>query len=289
MDLTHVASKHLQRATILENVLVARGTWRLRLSCPVIAAVIRPGQFVMVRAVGRTDPLLARPYALYDVICDADGNARAIDIVYFVVGNGTRTLSQLRPAEEVDIWGPLGNSFPLEVPESSNGHLMVMAGGIGQTPFVAVCKQWLGKALYGGMQRDPVRKVTVAYGVRSKDYFAGLEDFEQSGATLRLATDDGSRGHHGFVTDLLIRELESDDPPTAIFSCGPEPMLAKVAEITKKYGVGCWVSLETKMACGYGVCFSCVCPVVESDGWDYRRVCLDGSIFSADCIAWQEL
>jgi dihydroorotate dehydrogenase electron transfer subunit len=118
--------------------------------------------------------------------------------------------------------------------------------------------------------------------VRSEEYLAGLSDFADVGLDVRLATDNGTRGHHGFVTDLLRTELERVVPDTTVYCCGPEPMMHAVASLCAERQVTCYLSLETPMACGFGACFSCVTKVrQEDDSWDYRRVCVEGPIFKA--------
>ncbi len=107
------------------------------------------------------------------------------------------------------------------------------------------------------------------------------------GLDVRLATDDGSRGHHGFVTELLKQSLVSDCPPDLIYCCGPEPMMHAVQKIATAANVSCWLSLETPMACGIGICFSCVAKIQQDDGeWDYRRTCLEGPIFPATKVVF---
>lgn len=272
-------------ASVVGNRPIARDTFEMRFSEPEIAARILPGQFVMIRAAGRLDPLLARPYALYDVHGRPDA-PEEVAVVYLVVGNGTRCLSRLSPGERLDVWGPLGNTFPTDA--AAEGRLLLLAGGVGQTPFLAVAKELLGRRRYGGGRAVATpRRITLGYGARSRDLLAGVEDFTREGVEVLLATNDGSAGERGYATVLLDRVIESDDPPAAIFSCGPEPMLERVARRAAEAGVPCWVSLETKMACGYGVCFSCVAPVLEGEGWDYRRVCLDGPVFAGERIAWR--
>jgi dihydroorotate dehydrogenase electron transfer subunit len=258
------------RGEILANEPVARDTFRLRVRAPELAAAIKPGQFAMVRPLGSLDPLLARPYALWRVCPDG----ASFEIVYLVLGNGTRCLSAARPGAAVDVWGPLGNVFPVPPP----GPLLLVAGGIGQTPFLAVAQ-----AL-----RGPGRPIALAYGARNAGYFAGLEDFRAAGVEVRLATDDGSAGRQGYVTALVEEALASATPPAAIFGCGPEPMLEALCRLAEAARTPCWVSLEAKMACGYGVCFSCVAPVrtAEPPGWDYRRTCVEGPIFPAAALAW---
>jgi dihydroorotate dehydrogenase electron transfer subunit len=278
------------KATVVENRLVARDTYRLRLRQPEIAQAILPGQFVMVRAAGRLNPLLARPFALYDTVDGPAGDAEMIDLVYLVMGNGTRTLRTLVPEDMVDVWGPLGNTFPTQLDGRPFDHLAIVAGGIGQTPFLAVLKELQGQRRYGGRNRTSAPgHISFNWGVRSADLLSGLQEFESTGAEVRVATDDGSFGHHGLVTDLVEHAAASNRPPTALFGCGPEPMMAELAKIARSRRIPCWISLETKMACGYGVCFSCVCPVREDGDWDYSRVCLEGPVFDAETIHWPQM
>ena len=123
----------------------------------------------------------------------------------------------------------------------------------------------------------------MGYGARSADFLAGLDDFSLEGLNLQLATDDGSQGHHGFVTELLEKSLKSDSPPTHVYCCGPEMMMKATSEICERSNVPCWLSLESPMACGFGACFSCVVPVRTDDGeWDYLRCCVEGPVFEAN-------
>ena len=291
MDAVNPPNARQSTTEVVENVAVARDTFRLRLLDPDMARAIRPGQFLMVRPSAGSTPLLGRPFAVYDVIRSADGQAQAIDLVYLVVGPGTQALSRLRSGDPATIWGPLGNGF--RPGPGVDRSVVFVAGGIGQTPFLALGKWWLGKASYGAdRESTPTRTaldVTLLYGVRSADLAAGLEDFASAGIAVELATDDGSTGHHGFVTDLLTRRLEQGDRPGRVVGCGPPAMLAALARLTARHGIECDVSLENHMACGFGVCFSCVAPIRQPDGaTDLRRVCVEGPIFSAESVAWPE-
>ncbi|MBY0527752.1 MAG: dihydroorotate dehydrogenase electron transfer subunit [Gemmataceae bacterium] len=264
---------------VAENVLLARNTFRIRLHAPELAARIRPGQFLMVRLAGTSDPLLGRPFALYDTVLDAQDRPIALDVVYLVVGKMTTRLATLRPDDRVELWGPLGNGFP---DLSGREHVALVAGGIGQTPFLAHVRELLGKRGYGGdPARRRVQRVSLYYGVRTADLAAGVEDFERAGAAVHVASDDGSVGFHGFVTQLLGRH----EPPAHLVGCGPEPMLRALANLAGTWKVPCHLSLETPMACGVGICFSCVTRVRTDDGWDYRRVCVEGPVFDAANLA----
>lgn len=272
-----------QAAVVVENVKLARDTFRMRLHCPDIAARIRPGQFFMVRKPVQTDPLLGRPFALFDIYCDDQGRPAGVDFGYLVVGKLTGILAAMTAGESVEIWGPLGNGFP----EITGKHLACVAGGIGQTPFLAVLRNALGLQSYGGpaQTRAPQdgRLLSMFYGVRNAEYLAGVDAFTMPGVNLQLATDDGSHGHHGYVTELLQSALAGENPPDQVFCCGPEPMMHAVADICQTANVRCWLSLETPMACGFGACFSCVTRVRLPDGtWDYRRTCIEGPVFPAE-------
>ncbi|HEX4413914.1 MAG TPA: dihydroorotate dehydrogenase electron transfer subunit [Lacipirellulaceae bacterium] len=274
------------RATVVENVQLARDTYRIRFNCPEIARRIVPGQFLMLRLAGMNDPLLGRPLALYDVVADASGEPAMIDVVYLRLGKMTSQLVHFAAGDELDIWGPLGNGFPAIAIEQ----LIMVAGGIGQTPFLALGKEFLERQRYGVPPRTGARAshVTLCYGVRTADYLAGVSDFQPAGIEVRLASDDGSVGRHGFVTevlkDLLAETLGTD---RVVMCCGPEPMMHAVADLCEENGTRCLVSLETPMACGIGICFSCVTKVRQADGgWDYKRTCVEGPVFDAQKIEW---
>ncbi|CAN0368525.1 unnamed protein product, partial [Ectocarpus sp. 4 AP-2014] len=185
---------------------LAQNTHRLRFEAPAIAAAITPGQFVMVRLAGIDDPLLGRAFAMYDLSEDRT----AVDVVYLVHGKLTTALATRQPGDRVEVWGPLGNGFAGD--EREIDQLILVAGGIGYTPFLACGKEALGKASFGESAAPRTRlsaaKVTMCYGVRTADLLAGADDIKAAGIDLQIASDDGSIGHHGLVTDLLQRTLE---------------------------------------------------------------------------------
>jgi dihydroorotate dehydrogenase electron transfer subunit len=285
-------------ATIIENVAIARDTYRLRLDDPIMARAILPGQFLMVRpaAPGCDDPLLGRPLALYDVAIDAAGAPVAVDVVYLVVGRGTAALARRTPGEQLSVWGPLGNGFG----PAPAGPVLFVAGGIGQTPFLALGRSWLGKMAYGtqGRGADLPRqapsgggprssRATMLYGVRTASLLAGLNDFRQAGIDVEIATDDGSAGYRGYVTELLALRLQQIERPARIVGCGPFPMLTALARLVAPFGIPCDVSLENHMACGFGACFSCVASIRQPGGeFDLRRVCVEGPVFEAEAVEW---
>ena len=268
-------------ARVLEHVKLAERTFRVRLHCPELAGAIRPGQFVMLRLPNTTDPLLGRPFALYDTVLDAAGAPVAVDVVYLVVGKMTGRLVEVREGEELQVWGPLGKPF-LDV--GTPDRVTLVAGGIGQTPFLAYARELLGTRGFGGdAPRARAKNVSLYYGVRNADLAAGVDDFRAAGIDVHVASDDGSIGTKGFVTQLL----ESHGVTGPLVGCGPEPMLHALAKLAAKWNVPCQVSLETPMACGVGICFSCVAKVKTPDGDDYKRVCVDGPCFDAAKLVWE--
>jgi dihydroorotate dehydrogenase electron transfer subunit len=284
-------------ARVVEHVPLAERTFRVRLHCPELVAAIRPGQFVMLRLPNTTDPLLGRPFALYDTVLDEGGSPVALDVVYLVVGKMTGRLAEVAAGGPLEVWGPLGKPF-LDV--GSPERVTLVAGGIGQTPFLAYARELLGTRGFGGESpRRRTQKVALYYGVRNASLAAGVDDFRAAGVEVHLASDDGSLGTKGFVTQLLESHGIGSRPSlpehpvplrgtvSPLVGCGPEPMLHALARLAARWGVPCQVSLETPMACGVGICFSCVTKVQTPDGWDYKRVCMDGPCFDAAQLVWE--
>lgn len=275
-----------QTVQILSNSLVSANIWRVRAASPEIANSARPGQFCMLRLPGVRAPLLGRPLAIFRT------ENEIVDVVYAVVGKGTEQLSRLLPGQELEIWGPLGNGFPLAAdPSQWPTRPVLVAGGIGQTPMFLLAKTFLS--------RPETEKVALLWGGRDREHLACLEDFQQLANQsegrfeIQNSTDDGSYAHHGFVTDLEKELLAAGTLTTensCVYSCGPKPMLKFVAALAHEAGLKCWVSLETPMACGMGICFTCVTKCKDSsapEGWDYCRTCTEGPVFDAANLIWE--
>lgn len=285
------AAATVRRQVAIEaNLHVAQDTYRLRIHSPEIAQQAVPGQFVMVRLSDCDDPLLGRPLAVYDVGLDEQGRPRTVDFLYRVVGRFTRRLALSPPEQAVDVWGPLGNGFP----PLRCDHLIMVAGGIGQTPFLTLAKEHLGLQQFGHPPRSVPRvpRVTLCYGARTRDLLACVDDFAQIGVDVRVATDDGTAGHAGLVTEVLQDVLQAAGEPAPagaarqVVCCGPEVMLQATSAACRAAGVPCWVSLETPMACGIGICFTCVAKIRQGEGWDYCRTCVEGPVFRAEDVVW---
>jgi dihydroorotate dehydrogenase electron transfer subunit len=216
-----------------------------------------------------------------------------VEILYKIYGRGTALLAAMRPGRFLRALGPLGNAF--EVPRSATGVIMV-AGGIGVPPIAALAES-LAK------RRTSRRtEMTVFLGGRSKADLLCTADFRRAGAEVHMATEDGSKGFKGLVTELLEKFLRTPHhaprqgrskqrpypaPRTSIYACGPHPMLAALAPIAEKYDLPYQASLEANMACGFGACVGCVVPVKGGEGHrTYRLVCKDGPVFDAHDILW---
>ncbi len=288
---------------VRENVAVAENTWRLALVAEKKLPQIAPGQFVMLRLPNTSDPLLGRPLAVYR----SDGE-RSLEVVYIVVGKMTRRLSQVPVGSELEFWAPLGNGFFKADLFSNVDHTIMVAGGIGQTPFFMLCNREYGNREYGnreygdGEHRDggkrPHRK-TLLYGARTQNRLACVDDFRHTGTEVQIATDDGSQGYHGVATDLIERVYRSEER-TQILCCGPKPMLQAAFKVASRLALPCFVSLETPMSCGLGICFGCVVQYrqeatgaesghsSEAATFDYKRTCVDGPVFDAYRLCWDE-
>lgn len=236
---------------------------------------VRPGQFAMLKAHASIEPLLRRALAVYRV-----HDPRRVSFLYQVLGRGTESLAQVVTNGSVDALLPLGNCWPIESPTPQRA--IVVAGGIGSASVLTLCEQLAGAQADGQL----------FFGAASENAMAGcgIEDFRALGIPLSLTTDDGSLGERGFVTEPLERYLRAGGGAGAtIYACGPWVMMRRVAELAARFEVRCFVSLEAPMGCGFGVCVGCVVGVKTGEPLayeSYKRVCTDGSIFSAETIRW---
>jgi dihydroorotate dehydrogenase electron transfer subunit len=257
-------------AQIVGNKKMTPHHFRMRVRSAYLARMAKPGQFVEVRCSAACEPLLRRPLGIHRI--HADG----IEMLYEVVGKGTDILSRKKPGEALDIIGPLGNGFAAGAGSRLPGSSIVVAGGIGVAPLMA-----LATAL-----RKKKRSTTVLIGARMKSHVLCAAEFKALGCAVIVTTDDGSQGRKGFVTDAL-KDLLRGEPVAHMYACGPTPMLKAVAAIAQEKNIPCQVSLEEHMACGVGVCLGC--PVkVRKDLVDteYKMVCKDGPVFDAAQIVW---
>jgi len=273
----------LGKVKISSHQEVSPGYFHLVLNSPEISASARPGQFIHLRVDCGSDPLLRRPFSIYRIRYSRDGSpGDKIEILYRVVGKGTALLSRKLAGEYLDVLGPLGKGFSWE--EQMRTAILV-AGGMGIAPLLFLTETilWQWKALKESSSHLRGRKVILLTGARTSSEVLAVKEFQVLGVKVRIATEDGSYGEKGIVTQLLAEELfESHWPQfTKIFACGPREMLAEVAKISFLNGIPCEVALEENMACGLGVCRGCIC---EATGEQYLRVCQEGPVFPVEKI-----
>jgi dihydroorotate dehydrogenase electron transfer subunit len=253
----------------------------LALAAPAIAAASAPGQFVMIKAgvpgrPGGDDPLLRRPFSVFEVLRDSDGIPTGLSILSKRIGPSTRLLYDARPGDVIACLGPLGRPFTVIEPPTE---AWMIAGGVGLAPFATLAESLRGRGV----------PTTLFYGARRSSELFYLDFFRALGVSLVLTTEDGTLGEHGRVIAPLDRQLALRplDEPVMLYACGPEGMLAATARTAMKHGRPCQVSVERIMGCGLGGCYSCVVPMRGDDGGAHHvRSCLAGPVLAAEQIVW---
>jgi dihydroorotate dehydrogenase electron transfer subunit len=266
-------------AVVLANTRLSDDYCVVSLQAPEIAALARPGQFVMVKPSRGLDPLLRRPFSIFEILRDGDGAPLGVSILNKRIGVGTGLLYELEPGARAACLGPLGQPF---VPVDPPAHAWMIAGGVGLAPFLT-----LSEAL-----RARGTAATLVYGARRAGDLHCLDRFERLGMRIILATEDGSRGVKGYVTAALREALEQapDDEASQLYVCGPTPMMRAVATLAEQLRRPCAVSLEQVMGCGLGGCYSCVVLTrVAGEAPHHVRSCIDGPVFDARRVVWEAL
>lgn len=251
-----------ERMTVVSQREIAKNVFEMTLQGQIVQEMA-PGQFVHIRVSNMLDPLLRRPISIANI----QKEANEFTIIYRAQGRGTNVLSQKQIGDEVDVLGPLGNGFPVDVVQKGETALLV-GGGIGVPPLYELSKQ---------LNARGVRTIHV-FGFQTEEAAFYEEEFTELGETYYV-TDDGSKGFKGFVTDLL-NELKPEFD--VFYSCGPLPMLrALSAMYENKKG---YLSLEERMGCGIGACFACICKTAEGQGKGYVKICSDGPVFEKGVV-----
>jgi dihydroorotate dehydrogenase electron transfer subunit len=265
------SKKFLSTAEVLWNHRIGPEYFRMGLGGLGCFDAAAPGQFVMIRPQSQAQPLLRRPFSIHNVVLN-NQCVCGIEILYKVIGEGTQKLAECRPADRVDVLGPLGNSFSA-LPSVKS--VTMAAGGIGVAPFVFLAETLMKQGLDSA-------GVTVFLGGRTRNDILCRDAFHRLGLSVRIATDDGSDGEKNLVTVPLEKAVRREKPDI-IYACGPVPMLKAVMNIVKTYQIRCEVSIETMMACGMGACLGCA---VESRLTEkkYLHACIDGPVFAAEAI-----
>src|SRR5262245_3761983 len=269
---------HDVRAEVLSNTCLSPLYNVIALAAPEIAQQTQPGQFVMVKPTAGLDPLLRRPFSVFEIVRDPTGRVLGVSLLNKRVGVGTSLLYDARPGDHIGCLGPLGRPF---VPVDPPAEAWMVAGGVGLAPFVTLAEALAARRT----------SMTLFYGARTAAdlYYADL--FGALGARLVLTTEDGSQGERGRVSAPLERALnerrQTDD--VTIYACGPTPMMSAVARLAARAKRPAFASLEPVMGCGMGGCYSCVVPVRQGARSHFVRSCLDGPVFDATAVVWDEL
>ena len=266
-------------AEIISNARLSQDYSVLALAAPEIASLAEPGQFVMIKPTAGIDPLLRRPFSIFEILRDAGGTPTGISLLNKRIGAGTSLLYDAAPGSHVGCLGPLGRPFE---PVTPPAEAWMVAGGVGLAPFVTLAEA----------QRLTATKARLFYGARSASDLTHVDLFERLNVEPVLATEDGSRGTRGFVTGPLETALSTTPRSTKVrvYACGPTPMMRAVAKLAATYGRQCDVSLEQVMGCGLGGCYSCVVLTRTASGPPhFVRSCIDGPVFDATRILWDAL
>ena len=263
-------------ATVLTNTRLSHDYNVLALAAPQVAAAAIPGQFLMVKAATGHDPLLRRPFSVFEILRDAAGTATGVSILVKRIGVSTELLYAAKPGDAVACLGPLGQPFTLVDPPAEG---WMVAGGVGLAPFWTLAEALVARGV----------KTTLFYGARRAAELFYLDFFRTLGVDLVLTTEDGSAGETGRVIAPLDRALAARpaDQPVTLYACGPEGMLAATANTAAAYNRWCEVSVERIMGCGMGGCYSCIVPMKsESGGFHHIRSCIAGPVLDAAQIVW---
>ncbi len=253
-------------SSVISKEKLSEKIFKLTLSSSYISKNAKPGNFVHIKVSPHPYPLLRRAFSLHYV----NIQKKSFDILFKVVGKGTEILSEKSPEDTLDLLGPIGNSFSLP---PKGKMVMLVAGGMGIAPLWFLFTNLIKKI--------DKERLLFFLGAKTKKELLYCEKLKELGANLRVTTDDGSYGTKGLVTDVFLKEIKkgkAGSKKLMVYSCGPEEMLKKMSEISKRYDLPCQISLEGSMACGVGACWGCVVRLANGG---YKRVCIDGPVFDA--------
>ena len=252
---------------VVEHADIGAGYRHLVFEAPKMAEELEPGQFVHVRVPGLEPSALRRPFSVFDA---EDGR---VTVLYKTVGRGTSALNAVRPGDALSVLGPLGHGFPLKC----DGEALFVGGGYGVAPLHFLAKRFVAAA---GLPRPKL-----FIGGRTKGDLLALDRFERLGIEIHVATNDGSAGVRGLVTDPLddfLANCRNRGTRFELFACGPDPMLKAVAMRATGTGANGWISMDRHMICGVGACYACIQKTVRGNS----RCCIEGPVFAAADLIW---
>lgn len=250
-------AKKYEKCKVVSNELVATDTYLLEFECS--TKNLWPGQFVHIKAYGRSDLLLRRPISVNSV----DFNKSTLKLIVQSKGEGTQAICKVQMGDYLDVISPCGKGFLLN---KKIKKAAVIGGGIGVAPLKYAIEY------YKDIEFDSF------IGFRSKEYAYQLDEFKTISKNTYVCTDDGTLGTKGFVTMDLDKSLETEEYDVVI-ACGPKPMLKSLKTVIDKHNVPCLVSLEERMGCGIGICKVCVCKTKKNGEENHERVCMEGPVF----------
>ena len=274
-------------AEVISNTRLSDEYNVLAFAAPEIARLTQPGQFMMVKPSRGFEPLLRRPFSVFEILRDARGTPIGVTLLNKRIGVGTGQLYALAAGDRIPVLGPLGRPF---TPAAAGSHAWLVAGGVGLAPFATMAEALVARGV----------PTTLFYGARRAADLYYADWFRARGVTVVTATEDGSAGDRGFITVPLGRALEertaanrhadADTHAISIYACGPTPMMRAVSDLAARHGEDVEVSLEQTMGCGLGGCYSCVVRVREDGKMPhFVRSCLAGPVFRGRDLVWEEL
>jgi dihydroorotate dehydrogenase electron transfer subunit len=249
------------------------GYHSLTFVAPEMAERTEPGQFLSV-GVHSEGTILRRPFSIYQVSQHGPW-AGTVEIVFDAVGRGTEWLAGRKKHDVVDVVGPMGRPFPLP---QQNVACLLVGGGYGAAPLLYLAQDLTQMGL----------RVDMVLGAKTQDRIFNPIDAKRVAASAQFTTEDGSLGTMGIVTDVMPGIIEASGTGV-VYACGPMPMLAAVAGLAKERGIPSQVAVEEAMACGTGVCFTCVIPVRRKDGVKNLRSCMEGPVFNGARVVWDAI
>jgi dihydroorotate dehydrogenase electron transfer subunit len=272
-------AKDVHIGTIIKNEEVQPDYFLMKVTLPDSFDKPLPGNFVMVRIAGLSEPFLGRPVSIYSF--SRNKSSSSMEILYRVCGRGTRILAGLIKGSQIQVHGPLGGCFPV-FPEKKS--IVFIAGGIGVAPL-----SMLAHHLCRSRRFDP-SQMTFYLGAQSAGAIVGFDKLRKLCYDIHLCTDDGTLGQKSLVTAAFAGDMKKfSAPDTAIYACGPHGMLKVLARILEGSGFVCEVSLEERMACGTGACIGCAVAMKDFKGeFVYKRVCADGPVFRLSDVVWEK-
>ena len=247
-------------ATIKENKKLNDVMYKMVLYCPdADLSGFVPGQFADIEIPGHAEMLLKRPFSIHAV----DADTHTVTLIYQIAGKGTKALAHVPAGTKLAAILPIGSGFSLE---DSDKSAILVGGGAGIAPLLSVVKHW------------PQKKYRAYLGYRSRTYAYCIDEFKAACESVRISSDDGTIGAPGVITDIVAADIDAA-PPDIVLACGPTPMLRSLKEKLSPRGIRAQVSLEQRMACGFGACATCACGIDKGGVLDYKKVCIDGPVF----------